>query len=247
MMPTNIDLSIIIPAYNEAARLPKTLSRIHKYLAGRAAKYEIIIVLDGSTDDTAAVVERLASEVEHLKILDRKVNRGKGYTVKQGMLAARGQIRLFCDADNSTDIAHFDKMKPLFDQGYDVVIASRNDKDVPEALQVVSQAWYKRAIGRLGNRLVQLAAVPGIWDTQCGFKAFRAEAAERIFSQTTIERWGFDIEVLALAQRLNYKIGIIPARWINDDRSHVKMTDYLNVLNDTFTVRRNLLLGKYRL
>ena len=106
------------------------------------------------------------------------------------MLAAKGEVRLFCDADNSTDIAHFDKMKPLFDQGYDVVIASRNAKDVPEALQVVSQAWYKRAIGRLGNRIVQIAVVPGIWDTQCGFKAFRAEAAERIFAQTTIDGLG---------------------------------------------------------
>lgn len=247
MSQAEIFLSVIVPAYNEAARLPSTLQRIREYLSWSSLSAEIIVVLDGPTDATREIARTAALDVPQLKILDRKVNRGKGYTVKQGMLAARGQIRLFCDADNSTDIAHFDKMKPLFDQGYDVVIASRNDKDVPEALQVVSQAWYKRAVGRLGNRLVQLAAVPGIWDTQCGFKAFRAEAAERIFSQTTIERWGFDIEVLALAQRLNYKIGIIPARWINDDRSHVKMTDYLNVLNDTFTVRRNLLLGKYRL
>jgi hypothetical protein len=189
----------------------------------------------------------MSGEIEHLTITERKVNRGKGYTVKEGMLAARGQIRLFTDADNSTDIAHFDKMKPLFDQGCDIVIASRNAADAPGALQVVSQAWYKRAIGRLGNRLVQMVAVPGIWDTQCGFKAFRAEAAERIFSQTTIERWGFDIEVLALAQRLKYKIGIIPARWLNDERSHVRMSDYLHVLGDTFTVRRNLLTGKYKL
>lgn len=208
---------------------------------------EIIVVLDGSTDATLEIARTAARDVPQLKILDRKVNRGKGYTVREGMLAARGQIRLFADADNSTDIAHFDKMKPLFDQGYDVVIASRNAADAPGAVQVVSQAWYKRAIGRMGNRIVQIAAVPGIWDTQCGFKAFRAEAAERIFAQTTIERWGFDIEVLALAQRLGYKIGIVPARWLNDDRSHVKLSDYLHVLGDTFTVRRNLLSKKYRL
>lgn len=240
-------LSIVVPAYNEAARLPNTLQRMQEYLLQRPFSSEIIVVLDGPTDATLDFVRSAARDVPQLKILERKDNRGKGYTVKEGMLAAKGEVRLFCDADNSTDIAHFDKMKPLFDQGYDVVIASRNAKDVPEALQVVSQAWYKRAIGRLGNRIVQIAVVPGIWDTQCGFKAFRAEAAERIFAQTTIDRWGFDIEVLALAQRLGYKIGIVSARWLNDDRSHVKLSDYFHVLGDTFTVRRNLLSGKYRL
>ncbi len=220
---------------------------MQEYLLQRPFSSEIIVVLDGPTDATLDIVRSVARDVPQLKILDRKDNRGKGYTVKEGMLAAKGEVRLFCDADNSTDIAHFDKMKPLFDQGYDVVIASRNAKDVPEALQVISQAWYKRAIGRLGNRIVQIAVVPGIWDTQCGFKAFRAEAAERIFAQTTIDGWGFDIEVLALAQRLGYKIGVISARWLNDDRSHVKLSDYFHVLGDTFTVRRNLLSGKYRL
>jgi len=247
LTPPGFYLSIVVPAYNEAARLPSTLRRIQEYLSRSSVSAEIIVVLDGSTDATLEIARTAARDVPQLKILDRKVNRGKGYTVREGMLAARGQIRLFADADNSTDIAHFDKMKPLFDQGYDVVIASRNAADAPGAVQVVSQAWYKRAIGRMGNRIVQIAAVPGIWDTQCGFKAFRAEAAERIFAQTTIERWGFDIEVLALAQRLGYKIGIVPARWLNDDRSHVKLSDYLHVLGDTFTVRRNLLSKKYRL
>ena len=240
-------MSIVVPAYNEAARLPNTLQRMQEYLLQRPFSSEIIVVLDGPTDATLDFVRSAARDVPQLKILERKDNRGKGYTVKEGMLAAKGEVRLFCDADNSTDIAHFDKMKPLFDQGYDVVIASRNAKDVPEALQVVSQAWYKRAIGRLGNRIVQIAVVPVIWDTQCGFKAFRAEAAERIFAQTTIDRWGFDIEVLALAQRLGYKIGIVSARWLNDDRSHVKLSDYFHFLGDTLTVRRNLLSGKYRL
>jgi hypothetical protein len=193
------------------------------------------------------VLAQLQDRAAHLHILDRKLNRGKGFTVKEGMLAARGKIRLFTDADNSTDIDHFDKMRPLFEQGYDVVIASRNERDAPAAAQAVSQSAHKRLIGQLGNRIVQRLAVPGIWDTQCGFKAFTAAAAERIFAQTTIERWGFDIEVLALARALNYRIGIIPAHWINDERSHVRMTDYLRVLADTFTVRRNLISGKYDL
>lgn len=110
---------------------------------------------------------------------------------------------------------------------------------------MVSQAWYKRWTGRLGNLIVQLLAVPGIWDAQCGFKAFRAEVAEQIFSQTTINGWGFDIEVLALAQAQKYKIGIIPAHWVNDPRSHVRPFDYARVLGDTLRVRANLRARKY--
>ncbi|MBI2230687.1 MAG: glycosyltransferase family 2 protein [Deltaproteobacteria bacterium] len=225
MTQPNIYLSVIVPAYNEAQRLPKTLGRVSEYFAGKSLAYEIIVVLDGPTDGTRELVRSLVCQIPHVRIIDRVVNRGKGFAVKEGMLAARGQLRLFCDADNSTDIAHFDRMKRLFDQGCDLVIASRSPKDAP------------------GRRL----AVPGIWDTQCGFKAFRAEAAERIFSKLTIDRWGFDIEVLALARALNYKIGIIPAHWVNDARSHVRNIDYLRVLRDTFKVRANLLTGKYGL
>lgn len=245
-MAPEIQLSVIVPVYNEAERLPKTLQRLHAYLAAGRLTYEIVVVLDGPTDATAEVLRRMSCEIAHLKIIDRAENRGKGYTVKQGMLRAAGEIRLFTDADNSTDIRHFDQMMPLFDQGCDLVIASRNPKDAPEAEQSVPQAAFKRAIGQLGNRIVQSLAVPGIWDTQCGFKAFRAEAAERIFTQTRVDRWGFDIEVLALAQALNYQIGIIPARWVNDERSHVRLTDYFRVLADTVQVRRNLRKGQYR-
>jgi dolichyl-phosphate beta-glucosyltransferase len=116
-------------------------------------------------------------------------------------------LRLFCDADNSTDIAHFDKMIPLFKEGYDIVIASRHSKDAAGAQQAVPQARYKRIIGQFGNIIIRSVAVRGIWDTQCGFKAFRAEVAERIFSQTTIDGWAFDIEILALARAANYKMG----------------------------------------
>jgi len=247
MNQTDIDISVVVPAYNEAERLPNTLRRLRDYLAGGCFSYEILVVLDGPTDSTRDVLRSLSAEIHHVRIIDRVVNRGKGFTVKEGMLAARGQIRLFCDADNSTDIAHFDRMKPLFDQGCDLVIASRSPKDAPGAEQAVPQASYKRVIGAIGNRIVQLLAVPGIWDTQCGFKAFRAEAAERIFSRLTVDRWGFDIEVLVLARALNYKLGIIPARWINDDRSHVRPADYLRVLGDTVRVRLNLARRKYRL
>ena len=238
------ELSVIIPAYNEAQRITPTLQRINNYLESCSLSSEMLVVLDGPTDNTLEVVREIADEVPNLKIVERTDHRGKGYTVKQGMLRAVGQVRLFCDADNSTDIAHFDRMKPLFDKGYDLVIASRNSKDVPNAKQAVSQAWYKRIIGQVGNRIIQSVAVPGIWDTQCGFKAFRAEVAERIFSQTTIEGWAFDIEVLALARAHNYKIGIIPAHWVNDPKSHVRSFDYLRVLGDTFRVRAKFRVRK---
>jgi glycosyltransferase involved in cell wall biosynthesis len=238
---------VIVPAYHEAERIGKTLQRLHDYLTQAPFSYEILVVIDGAQDGTIEVVRQLAQRMPQLNIIERAVNRGKGFTVREGMLQAKGQIRLFADADNSTDIAHFERMKPLFDQGCDLAIASRNPKDAPGAEQAVPQASYKRVIGEVGNRIVQLVAVPGIWDTQCGFKAFRAAAAERIFSQTTIDRWGFDIEALALARALKYRIGIIPAHWINDERSHVRLADYVRVLADTLTVRGNFLAGKYKL
>ena len=182
----------------------------------------------------------MASEISNLNVIDRALNRGKGYTVKEGMLKAAGQVRLFSDADNSTDIAHLNQMWPLFDQGYDVVIASRSSKDAAGARQAVPQPFYRWLFGRIGNFIVQLFVIRGIWDTHCGFKAFRREAAERIFSQTEIDGWGFDIEVLALARALNYKIGIIPAHWINDDRSHMGLLDYVRALSDTIRVRTRL-------
>jgi dolichyl-phosphate beta-glucosyltransferase len=187
MPPVGFDVSVIIPAYNEARRITPTLQRINNYLERRALSSEILVVLDGPTDNTLGVLRQIAKEISNLKILNRTDRRGKGYTVREGMLKASGRLRLFCDADNSTDIAHFDKMMPLFEEGYDLVIASRNSKDAPNAEEVVPQAWHKRWTGRVGNLIVQLFTVPGIWDTQCRFKAFRAEVAVRIFSDTKIE------------------------------------------------------------
>jgi len=241
----NVYLSVVVPAYNEAKRLPRTLKRFNEYLGATGFKYEILVVLDGPSDNTREVLHELLCEIPHMKVIDRPVNRGKGFTVREGMLRATGRIRLFADADNSTDISHYENMKRFFDDGCDLVIASRNSKDAPGAGEVVPQTLYKRWIGRMGNLLVQVLAVPGIWDTQCGFKAFRAEVAERIFSDTKIEGWGFDIEVLALARAFNYKIGIIPAHWVNDPRSHVRPFDYLRVLSDTLRVRANLRARKY--
>ncbi len=245
MSHAQVELSVIVPAYNEAVRLPGTLRRLHEYLAAQPFTYEIIVVLDGPTDNAREVVNEL--NLADVKIIDRTVNRGKGYSVKEGILNASGVIRLFSDADNSTDIAHFEAMKSFFDNGYDLVIASRHPNDIAAAVQAVPQAWYKRLCGRAGNVVVQLLAVPGIWDTQCGFKAFRGDVAERIFSRTTIDGWGFDIEVLALARALKYRVGIIPAHWINDASSHFGGLDYWRVLGETLRIRHNLKSCKYDL
>lgn len=247
MAEPNVYLSLIVPAFNEAKRLPKTLARLHDYLSGQSYTYEILVVLDGPTDGTRDVVRGFKDEIPHVKIIDRSVNRGKGYTVREGMLAASGSIRLFTDADNSTDIVHFERMKPLFDRGYDLVIASRNPKDVAGAQQAVPQAGYKRLIGRMGNLVVQGLTVRGVWDTQCGFKAFRAGVAEQIFSRVTIDGWGFDIEVLALARALGYKLGMIAADWINDDRSHFTQLDYVRVFGEIVKIRVNFLTRQYGL
>jgi dolichyl-phosphate beta-glucosyltransferase len=245
MLPARVDLSVIIPAYNEAKRLAPTLTRLHNYLGASGLTYEILVVLDGCSDNTRAIVHEL--NLANVKVIDRTVNRGKGYTVKEGMLNASGVLRLFSDADNSTDIAHLEAMKPLFDNGYDLVIASRHSNDVAAAIQAVPQVCYKQLFGRAGNAIVQLLAVPGIWDTQCGFKAFRGDVAERIFCRTTIDGWGFDIEVLALARALKYRVGIIPAYWINDASSHFGGSDYWRVLCDILTIRHNLKTCKYDL
>lgn len=247
MLLMDPDLSVIIPAYNEAGRITPTLRRVNDYLRGSSFSSEILVVLDGPTDNTLGVLREVSEKVPNLKILERQRNRGKGYAVREGMLKASGRLRLFCDADNSTDIVHFDRMIPLFKEGYDIVIASRHSKDAAGAQQAVPQARYKRIIGQLGNVIIRSVAVRGIWDTQCGFKAFRAEVAERIFSQTTIEGWAFDVEVLAIARAANYKIGIIPAYWVNDARSHVRSFDYLRVLGDTLRVRIRLMARKYDL
>ena len=233
-------LSVIVPVYNEAERLPKTLRRLHEYLAASAFGNEIVIVLDGPTDGTREVLAAIAGEIANSRLIAQAVNRGKGAAVKDGMLKASGQVRLFTDADNSTDIAHVGQMLSLFDRGYDVVIASRNSKDAAGARQAVPQPLHRWLLGRIGNLIARLLVIPGIWDTHCGFKAFRAEAAERIFSHSEIDGGGFDMEVLALARALNYKIGIIPAHWINDDRSNMRLRSYMRALMDIVRLRARL-------
>lgn len=238
-------LSVIIPAYNEEGRIKKTLDRAREYLNSRDYSYEVIIPIDGATDRTFEIVQEYCEAFEYFKVINNKKNHGKGYVVRQGMIEARGQYRVFTDADNSTDISYLEPMLKKFNEGYDIVISSRDPKDAPGAGQAVPQPFLKRQLGNLGNLLIQILAVPGIWDTQNGFKGFTAKVAQDIFSRAAINRWGFDFEVLAVARRLGYKIGIIPIMWKNDLTSHVKLSSYFRTLRELFTVRRNLWTGRY--
>ena len=236
-------LSVIIPAYNEAKRLPLTLIDIDKHLSQADFFYEIIVVNNGSKDATGEIAKRFSHLIKNLKVIDTE-NRGKGWAVKEGMLRARGEIRLFMDADNSTSIDQFSNMAPYIKKNYDIVIGSR---DVAGAKLVPPQPWHKRLSGNIGNLIIQILLLPGIWDTQCGFKAFTEEAALKIFSQLKIFRWGFDVEVLTLAKKMGYRVKEIPVTWVNDPFSHVKALAYIQVLIDVLKIKWWVIPKKYKM
>jgi len=241
-------LSVIVPARNEEKRISKTLLAMDQYLQKQDFDYEIIIFSNGSTDKTGEIVTNFQRTIKNLKLVEREKSLGKGWAVREAILTvARGQIRLFMDADNATTLDHFDRMRHYFDSGAQVVIGSRESRDAKGARQAVSQPWHKRQLGNLGNLLIQLFAVWGVWDTQCGFKAFSAKAAQDIFSHCRINGWGFDIEVLALARRLGYKIEIIPVYWINDASSQVNFKAYLSTFRELFRIWWRLVTDAYKI
>lgn len=227
-------LSIIIPAYNEAERIPAALVAMDHALSRTDFSYEILVVDDGSSDKTAEIVSNMATVIRNLKVISLLENIGKGGAVRHGMLLAKGQIRLFSDADNSTSLDQFEKMIPFFKEGYSVVIGSRAvahaELDPPEPL-------YRQLMGKGLNLVVQFLLLPGIWDTQCGFKAFTAEAAEAVFKESRIAGWGFDVETLALAKRMGFRIKEMPVRWVDDTRSHVRFSAGLQFLRDIIRIR----------
>ncbi|NWG13418.1 MAG: glycosyltransferase family 2 protein [Acidobacteria bacterium] len=237
-------LSVIIPAYNEESRLPRTLRHVLAYLSSKPYHSEVLVVDDGSTDGTAEVVERLSGQeaMLHLERHPDHANHGKGAAVKLGMLAARGEFRLFMDADNSTTVEQIEGFWPRFEEGCDVVVGSRA---VAGAIVPVRQPKYREMAGRFGNWIIRACAVPGILDTQVGFKMFTRGGAEMIFPRVTIERWGFDIEVLAIARLHKLRICEVPIRWCNAPGSKVGMGSYLEVLSEVWRIRRNMKAGLY--
>jgi len=238
-------LSVVIPAFNEEQRITETLSAVYSYLQKQDYEWEVLVVIDGAQDNTLARTEEFAAGRQHIRWIDRKQNRGKGYTVREGMLAATGRVRLFTDADNSISISNFDKMAPLFRDGYDLVICSRHSRDVTGPLHEGPQSGLKRMLRGAGNLFIQTVAVPGVWDTQCGFKAFSKSLAEQIFPVCKIDGWGFDVETLALARHLNSRIGIVPAHWSNRPGTHLRPSHYFDVLCETIKVRWSLTTGVY--
>lgn len=241
-------LSWIIPAYKEEKRIEKTLREVDRYLRQKqfSGGYEILVLDDDSPDNTPRIIRRLQNEIPNL-FLHSIEHKGKGRAVREGVLRAQGEIRLFSDADNSTRPDYFDTMIPLFEKGYDCVISSRHPRDAVGARQEIAESLPRRLAGTAGNYLIQLLAVPGIWDTQNGFKAFTARAAKEIFSRLTIDGFAFDIEVLALARVLGFRIGIVPVLWKHDQDSKVTLKSYVQVLRDVFRIRWNLITNKYKL
>ncbi len=235
-------LSVIIPTKDEAKRLPLTLIDADRHLKRAEYSSEVIVVSDGSTDRTVEIVTRMSGLIQNLKLIANEANRGKGFVVRQAMLEAKGNYRLFMDADNSTSVDQFEKMLPYFKEGYDVVIGSRAVKG---AKLDPPQPWYRQILGKASNLLIQLLVAPGIHDTQCGFKCFSEEAAERIFLHMTIDRWGFDIEAIALAKLYGYKIKEMPVRWVNDTRSTLGANAYLLTLRDLVNIKWNLMRNVY--
>lgn len=237
-------LSVIIPAYNEEHRIKLTLGEIYNYLMRQNYSWEVIIVSDGSKDRTVEVVSEFISNKPQLSLIANTKNHGKGYVVRQGMLQAIGDYRLFTDADNSTSIEQIEKFWPyLTDEDYDIVIGSI---EMPGA-EIREQAqWYRRALGKYSKYIIRIIA--GLWsihDTQRGFKCFTDKAAINIFSKTKIDRFGFDIEVLALAKKMGYKIKELPVVWNNPGGSTVSFKSYFEVLKDLFKIRYYFLFNFY--
>lgn len=245
-------LSIVIPAYNEARRLPATLERILEYLDHQKYSAQIIVVDDGSTDGTAAVARTYDEQHRRVKVIEGP-HQGKGATVRRGMLAADGEITLFSDADLSTPIEELERLLPWFEEGYDVVIGSREGAGARR----YDEPFYRHLMGRVFNALVRLLTVQGIQDTQCGFKAFRREVAHDLFSRMQLYTneskpitgamvTAFDVEILYLAQRLGYRIREVPVEWHYSNETKVNpLKDSWRNLRDVLTVRWNALRGVY--
>jgi dolichyl-phosphate beta-glucosyltransferase len=222
---------VVVPAYNEEARLPRTLNRLHEYYEAQGYPYDVTIVSDGSADGTRALVEAFASEHPQFRLIEYHPNRGKGYAVRTGVLAAAGDLVLFCDADLATPQEETEKLLAHVHQGADVAIGSR---PLRESKLEIRQPLYRELLGRGFNLAVQMLAVPGIDDTQCGFKLFTRKSAQDVFGRCKLDGFSFDIEALIIARDLGYRIAEVPIRWSHQEGSKV------NLLRDGSRMLRDL-------
>ena len=242
-MVEEIYLSIVVPAYKEEKRLYKIIEAIDRYQKSHKFKVEVIIVVDGSLDKTGEVAEDLIRRVANGRVINRKQNHGKGYTVKEGVLEARGKYILFTDADNSTPLDQVGKLLS-FAEKYEVVIGSRYCKGGKLGRP---QPIHRLIGGRILNLVIQLLAARGIKDTQCGFKLFERDASKEIFKRQTFDRFSFDIELLAIARKLGYKTKEVGITWYDDPHSTVNpIKDGLQMIKDAWKVRHNITIGKYK-
>jgi dolichyl-phosphate beta-glucosyltransferase len=236
-------LSIVIPAHNEESRLPRTLEQIFAFLENQAYSSEIIIVENGSTDRTLEFAHEFASNHPNLIIIHEQ-QRGKGNAVRRGMLEAHGDYRFICDADLSMPIEEVQKFIPPALDDFDLAIGSR---EAPGAIRF-NEPSYRHLGGRAINLIIRLLILPGLNDTQCGFKCFRAEIAENLFNQQKLMGWSFDIELLYLARRKHLRIKEIPIHWYFSVDSKVNaVRDALRMISDIFRIHTNALRGRYDL
>lgn len=234
--------SLVVPAYNEQARLPSTLNALEEFLAGQPAAWEVIVVDNGSDDATSAVVHQVMRDFSAVRLL-RTDDRGKGLAVRTGVLAARGDVVIFGDADLSWSLDELVRFPSLLTAETPVVIGSREGRSARR----VGEPFYRHLMGRVFNRVVQTLAVPGIEDTQCGFKCFQADAARAVFQRQRINGFGFDVEVLFLARILGFGIRVVPLRWEHKGNSRVQaVRDSIRMLRDVLRVRLFAATGRYR-
>jgi dolichyl-phosphate beta-glucosyltransferase len=236
----SLDLSVVIPAYNEAARLPPTLVRVSEHLRAQGISFEIVVVDDGSTDGTAEVARRAGGPA--VTVVRVEPNRGKGHAVRTGMLRASGDLRLMTDADLSTPIEELARLREPLGSGSDVAIGSRA---VAGSNVEVHQPWFREAAGRTFNRLVRLLALPGLHDTQCGFKLWKAAAATEAFSCGILDGFCFDVEALYIARKRGRRVVEVPVTWRNDAATRVGALGGMAAFADLLRIRANDWAGRY--
>ena len=235
--------SIVIPAYNESERLPASLDKVLAYISEHGWSAEVIVVNDGSRDNTAAVIREYARQNPIIRLVENPGNRGKGYSVRNGMSQAKGDILLFSDADLSSPIYEADKLLRALAQGADIAIGSRW---LDANLQTQRQPFYRQLSGRVFNLLLRVILGLKQKDTQCGFKAFTRRAAQAIFPLQRIERWGFDPEILYIANKFGFKTVELPVEWANDERSKISpLKDGTRMFLELCKIRWNAIRGLY--
>lgn len=228
-------ISVVIPAYNESSRILPTIEKIDRYCAARFEKFEIIVVNDGSLDDTEKLVAREKEKLSFLHLESYKKNRGKGYAIRRGVSAASSDLILLSDADLSTPIEEVEKMLEEIERGYDIVIGSRALKESDIA---VRQPWWRESMGRAFNLFVRLLLSLKYKDTQCGFKILRRSCAVELFGKAVVDRFSYDVEILYLAEKSGFKIKEVPVRWINSPASKVNpLRDPLQMMKDIIKMR----------